>query len=210
MNTHILGIDFGSETKKTTQAVVLNGKTIIVLRDKREEIRDLDADLRSLLDEYQPSVVAIDAPLSVPEDLRKVLRGEAPEKTKMFNRPVDALLKKKTKISMTWSMISTISFKGIYLKNIIEKEYTGMVPIEVYPGTFAGDFPDKKTENETGYCKHVVNKIKNLGFSIEGEVNSHDIADAAIAALIGLHYTDRPDGIAKAEANGDTIWYWAK
>jgi len=203
----ILGIDLGSETKGTSQGVVFDGDTFVVLCDKGFKIKDVHDSIVTIIDEFKPEVIAIDAPLSVPKGLIQLIDGAAEADLKFLNREVDIQLKKDTGGAMPWCMISTIAFKGIYIKNLVANNYKGIEVIEAYPGTFGREFGKSKTKDEKGYCDFVLKRFMDLGFTVDRVLDSHDKADGAIAAFIGYLFRSEDERLGVSVGDGERAYY---
>lgn len=201
----ILGIDVGN--KKSTQGVLLDGKQFIVLKDKGYTAFDSGKSLFDICKKYPLEVVAIDAPLSVPSSVVTILEGGIPVSESPFDRGVDARMRKKLGMSMPWGMLSIISIKGIMYRNIIQNYYDSIDILEAYPAPFVKGFMHKKGEHEQEYCLYVQNKMNELGFSIDGVISTHDIADAAIAALIGERFLGNDEKLCQVKSGRDIVYY---
>jgi predicted nuclease with RNAse H fold len=120
---NLLSIDLaGSEKKKSGYAFFNNSSIITGTIEKNGE-------LLGLVDNLRPSLVGIDAPLSIPNGRRNI-----DEKGKNHFRECDLMLRKlKIKFfPITLGPMRMLAKRGMWLKGEIEKR--GIEVMEIFPG----------------------------------------------------------------------------
>ena len=152
----IVGIDLAAKEKNPTG--------LALVEDKRVECITVytDSQIFSQIFSFNPSVIAIDAPLTLDE-----------------NRYADRYLRKYGAMSLKIPSIKLLAERGLRIKNEIEN--CGFKVIEVFPTATAkilGFYRKNKIE--------MLNYFKD--FEMTGCRNKHEV-DAIIAAYTALLYT---------------------
>jgi len=170
----ILGIDLAGSEKQKTGICILNEKLeadcFCLFKDK--EILDL-------IEKEKPSLVAIDAPLSLPKGRKSLKR-----KSKIHFRECDKeLWKLNIKFfPITLGPMRKLTERGIRLRKILEKKYK---VIEVYPG--ASQDILKIPRKQKG-LKKLKMGLEKLGIKIlKKNPNNHEL-DAITCAFTGFLY----------------------
>lgn len=162
-----VGIDLtGSEKRPSGAASLVNN---IVLETARLKT---DIDIQDFVIDYDPDVVSIDSPLSLPEDPKKIYRD-------------CELTLKRRGIGVYWCLLPSmknLTMRGISLASKLRS--LNFTVIESYPGA-AQDILDIPRKN-----KGVdVLAAALAGYGIVGELNvTHDELDAVTAAIVGILY----------------------
>ena len=148
------GIDLAAREKNITGIAIINEgiiKTYSVHRD--DEIIEK-------IEEYEPSIVAIDAPMS------------------MKDRNVDIYLRKYGALSLKIPAMQELARRGMRIRRILERKYK---VIEVFPTATAKilGFYDMKKKNILSYFDEKFDM---------GEVRNEHEVDAIIAAYTALLY----------------------
>ncbi len=149
------GIDLAAREKNITGIAIINGRRIETYSVHRDD------EIIEKIEEYEPSIVAIDAPMSL-ED-----------------RNVDIYLRKYGALSLKIPAMQELARRGMRIKGILEKKYK---VIEVFPTATAKilGFYDTKKKNMLSYFG---NKFDM------GEVRNEHEVDAIIAAYTALLYS---------------------
>jgi len=167
----ILGIDLaGSEKRKTGICLLdekLNAQCQVVFSNE---------EIFNLIKKENPSLIAIDAPLSLPFG-RKSLEKKSPFH---FRKADLELFKMKIKFfPITLGPMRMLTKRGIFLKEKLKKKYR---VIEVYPGATQDILGlPRKQKGE----KKLLNAIKKLGIKISQKNLTADELDAICCALTG-------------------------
>jgi predicted nuclease with RNAse H fold len=170
----ILGIDLaGSENRKTGVCLLdekLRAKTFSLFSDR--EILDL-------IFKEKPDLIAIDAPLSLPEG-RKSLK----KRSKIHFRKCDReLWKLKIKFfPITLGPMRKLTERGIKLRKILEKKFK---VIEVYPGATQDILKIPRKQKGLEKLKR---GLLDLGIKISNKEPNGDELDAITCAYTGLLY----------------------
>ncbi len=183
----VVGIDLAGTQGRPTGICIIRNKeieTFIVYGD--EEI------LR-MIREVEPSVIAIDAPLSLPEE-RKTLG----KRLKAHLRECDReLLKRKIKVfPPTLGPMKKLTERGISLKKKLEEE--GYEVIEVYPG---GAQDVWKIPRKTKGKEKLRKGLERLGVKVEEGVSDHEL-DAITSAIVGRLYLEGRFELYGTKENG--------
>lgn len=176
----IIGIDLSAKTENDTGiAIIHHNKLFFKTVFSDEEI------LAEIIKE-DPEVVAIDAPLSLPEG-RCCLEKECKCSTKGHFRESDKKMRKYGRVlPLTFQGMKLLTFRGIQLKTSIKMlrgKNSKLKIIETHPRTSAkimGLVEDKKTTVNSLNTFFVLNKKAD-------ELTGHEL-DSALAALTGAYY----------------------
>jgi len=178
------GIDLAGSEKRITGIAFLNENLEVFtqsLYSNEEILKEIE--------KYKPTIIAIDAPLSLPKG-----RKDIEEKNENHYRKCDLELR-KYKIRffpITLGPMRMLTKRGIFLKNILEEK--GYRVIETFPGAFYDIFRLKrKDKNEILKFFEKILKIKN-------KVNNLHEADAITCAYIAyLFYENKAIEIGDKE-----------
>jgi predicted nuclease with RNAse H fold len=174
--TTVVGLDLAGVDSRPTGFCVLEGwkaKTSLAYGDK---------DIIRRIEEAQPRIIAVDAPLSLPRG-----RTSIEEKTDAHLRECDVeLLKRGIKFfPITLGPMRKLTSRGIRLKGVLESR--GFTVIEVYPGG-AQDvlmIPRKQKGLEK-----LRRGLKKLGIEgLTGELSDHEL-DAVTCAYVGKLFSE--------------------
>jgi len=168
----IVGIDLAGSFKRDTGICILNeklfAKTMIVHTDK---------EIITLIDKVKPSLIAIDAPLSLPYG-----RKSLDEKNNIHFRECDKMLLRMgiKFFPITLGPMRMLTKRGIKLKNILESK--GYRVIEVYPG----GAQDILGIPRKSHGLHELRKgLERLGIKGIDRETTGDELDAVTAAYVG-------------------------
>lgn len=170
-----LGVDLAGSSRRPTGVCLLdedlNAETWVVYTDEKV----LEAAL-----EFQPKVVAIDAPLSLPHG-----RSCVDDKTGPHLRECDkALLKLGIRFfPVTLGPMRVLTARGIRLKNALEAR--GFNVIEVYPGGAQDVLGIPRKAAGRGALRSGLERLGIKG--LKSDVSADEL-DAVTAALVGLLY----------------------
>ena len=174
MRMKVVGIDLAGSEKRPTGFCILDGfkaKTMVLYTD-----REIIAKVKRV----EPVLVAIDAPLTLPEG-RKSLK----EKSNIHFRKCDRELAKLgiKFFPITLGPMRMLTERGIRLKKVLKKYKV----IEVYPGAAQDiwEIPRKQKGLED-----LKNGLKKLGVKGINDVQTGDELDAVTAALVGKLYLE--------------------
>ncbi len=175
MNVKVVGIDLaGSENRPTGFCVInenLVAKTSIVYKDH---------EIIKLVKNVTPSVVAIDAPLSLPRG-RTSLETREPYHLRECDRE---LMKMGIKFfPVTLGPMRKLTERGIGLKRIIKQ--LGFKVIEVYPG---GAQDVLRIPRKHASLEGLLRGLRRLGVKGLKRGMSGDELDAVTCALVGYLY----------------------
>ena len=170
-----LGIDLaGSTTRPTGMCLLdegLNARTWLAYSD--EEIVDAASELR-------PSIIAIDAPLSLPLGRRSLDDRDGPHL-----RDCDKALKALgiRFLPVTLGPMRALTARGIRLKSILEGR--GFTVIEVYPGGAQDVLGIPRKTVSLTLLREGLEKLGVKGLRADATA---DELDAVTAALVGMFY----------------------
>jgi predicted nuclease with RNAse H fold len=168
----VVGLDLAGVESRPTGFCVLEGlkaATCILYGDKQVVDRTLEA---------KPRLVAIDAPLSLPEGRKSI-----EERTDVHLRECDKeLLKRRIKFfPITIGPMRLLTARGIRLKERLENERCKV--IEVYPGGAQDVLGIPRKQRSLNRLK---NGLKKLGVEgLAGKLSDHEL-DAVTCAYVGL------------------------
>ena len=167
----VIGLDLSGSEKRPTGFCILekmNVETNLVYSNE---------EIIQKIEKLKPSVIAIDAPLSLPKGRKSI-----EEKTNVHLRECDEeLLKRKIKFfPITLGPMRKLTERGIRLKNILEKKEFKV--IEVYPGGAQDVLNISRKQN--GLDK-LLKGLKNLGIKGLNEKMSDHELDAVTCAYVG-------------------------
>ncbi|MEM0042403.1 MAG: DUF429 domain-containing protein [Thermofilaceae archaeon] len=186
-----LGVDLAGSPKRPTGMCIidegLNAKTWIAYND--EEI------IRAVL-EFRPSVVAIDAPLSLP-----LGRSSIDDRTGPHFRECDKALRSLgiRFFPVTLGPMRALTRRGMQLKNDLEKR--GYTVIEVYPG---GAQDLLGIPRKSAGLDALRLGLERIGIKLASPSPGPDELDAVTAAYVGLLYL-RGEALALSGKDGSII-----
>lgn len=181
----IIGVDLAGVESRPTGVCLLRAfkaKTTLLYPDQ---------EILGYIEDNEPQIVAVDAPLTLPPGRRSVQ-----DRNQFHFRPCDLELKRR-KIPffpITLGPMRKLTERGIYLRHQLEKR--GVEVIEVYPGG---------AQDVLGLlrAKHSLDKLgeglKRLGLvDLRKGISAHEL-DAATAAYVGFLFLN-----GEAEIFGDS------
>ncbi len=171
----VVGIDLAGSLKRNTGICVLRGMTLVSCATMHE-----DEEILSLVDETQPDLIAIDAPLSLPPG-RKTIEDRNGEHFRHCDRE---LLKRGIRFfPITLGPMRSLTRRGITLKKTFTRR--GFNVIEVYPGAAQDIW---KIARKQGGLSKLRRGLEKLGLKgLKAGMNGDEL-DAATAALVGRRY----------------------
>jgi predicted nuclease with RNAse H fold len=183
------GLDLTSGEQKPSACVSIDDNLRII----KTALISGDSDIISLIKELQPAVIAIDAPLSLPEGLC-CLNEKCPCKTahEYKGRRSERMLAKiriPCYFTTKQSIIKDMVMRAIEFRRQLEKQ--GFTVIEVYPYAskrrLFGQLKPKTTSAGIRQLREAISKLLQADTVLIEKWN-HDLCDAAIAAYTGLLY----------------------
>jgi len=181
---HVIGIDLaGSEKRQTGFCILDRMKAYTSVLYTDEEIIDK-------IEEVRPDIIAIDAPLSLPEGRKSI-----EDRTNVHLRECDKeLLKRRIKFfPITLGPMRKLTQRGIELKKILESK--GFRVIEVYPGGAQDVLKIPRKQRGLDKLKEGLKMLKITGLT--KEMNDHEL-DAVTSAFVGKLFLEK-----KSEILGD-------
>lgn len=172
----VMGIDLSASEKRFSGVCILRGFQLRTL------LLRTDSELVELAKQIRPKLVAIDAPLSLPN-----CGGFRPCDMELLRRGIRIL-------PVTFGAMRKLAERGIRLKTRLESE--GFPAIEVFPGG-AQDLLGlpRKHKDLTGLKEG----LRQLGLKGLKENSTHDELDAAVAAFVGWMWLN---GFAEIVSDG--------
>lgn len=167
----VVGLDLaGVETRPTGFCFLhkMEAETCLVYSDK---------EIIQKIKELKPDMIAIDAPLSLPDGRKSI-----EERTNVHLRECDKeLLDRKIKFfPITLGPMRKLTERGIQLKNILEEK--GFKVIEVYPG---GAQDVLKIPRKQKGLNKLLNGLEKLGIEgLKENMSDHEM-DAVTCAYVG-------------------------
>jgi hypothetical protein len=176
--TLIVGIDLAGVEKRPTGFCILDCKT---MKAKTCLLYD-DKEILKKIEKTKPSVIAIDAPLTLPKG-RKSLE----KRSNIHLRKCDKdLLKLGIKFfPITLGPMRELTKRGIRLKKALEKK--GYEVIEVYPGGAQDALGIPRKQKGLKKLKEGLEKIGIKG--LDEKMSDHEL-DAVTCALVGKFYVE--------------------
>ena len=171
----VVGIDLAGSPKRNTGVCVLRGMTLASCATLHD-----DEEILTLVEETQPALIAIDAPLNLPPG-RKTIEDRSGE----HFRPCDReLLKRGIRFfPITLGPMRSLTTRGIALKKALTRR--GFDVIEVYPGAAQDIW---KIARKQGGLSKLRRGLEKLGLNGLTRGMNGDELDAATAALVGRRY----------------------
>ena len=180
----IVGIDLAGVETRETGFCILDGMRI------KTFVLHTDEEIISQIDKIKPSIIAIDAPLTLPEGRKSI-----DERTNIHLRECDKeLLRRGIKFfPITLGPMRQLTKRGIKLKKTLRKKYR---VIEVYPGGAQDvlNIPRKQKGLEK-----LRQRLEELGIEgINKKATDHEL-DAITCALVGKMFLDEKAEILGSE-----------
>ncbi len=172
-STNHIGIDYGSKMAGTTVVCYLNNNQLHVKQSQKK--KDADAFIKSCIEEINPKMICIDAPLTLP--LAYYGKGE-----NFHFRKCDIETK-----AMSPMFLGGLTARAIALKS----KFPQIKFIECYPAEFARTLMrdtlyNKKEKNPT---KDLIEFIEsNFNIVISNEITNYHQIDAILCWLSGKRY----------------------
>lgn len=168
----MVGVDLAGSPKRNTGMCTLKGKTVTSWTTLFS-----DPEILGFIDDAQPDVVAIDAPLNLPPG-RKTIEDRNGEHFRVCDRE---LLKRGIRFfPITLGPMRSLTLRGIALKKKLRRK--GYEVIEIYPGA-AQDVWNVPRKQE-GLNK-LLRGLERLGVKgLEKKMNGDEL-DAVTGALVG-------------------------
>lgn len=170
-STSVIGVDLaGVETRPTGICVLKNLKAKTFLAYNDDEIL-------TAIDEIEPQLVAVDAPLSLPKG-RKTIE----ERTSIHLRECDKeLLRRGIRFfPVTLGPMRKLTSRGIELRRILERKHLKV--IEVYPGGAQDILGIPRKQKGLGNLRNGLKQLKIEGLT-DG-MSDHEL-DAVTCAYVG-------------------------
>jgi predicted nuclease with RNAse H fold len=168
----IVGVDLAGSPKRNTGICLLKGMTI-----QSYATVFSDDEIISFIDQAQPEIVAIDAPLNLPPG-RKNIEDQNGE----HFRPCDReLLKRKIRFfPITLGPMRSLTVRGIKLKKVLQRK--GYKVIEIYPGAAQDVWNIPRKQKGLPKLRRGLEKLglKRLNKNMNG-----DELDAVTGAMVG-------------------------
>ena len=167
----VIGLDLAGSEKRPTGFCILekmNVETNLVYSDE---------EIIQKIEKLKPTVIAIDAPLSLPKGRKSI-----EERTNVHLRECDKeLLRRKIKFfPITLGPMRKLTERGIRLKNILEGK--GFKVIEVYPGGAQDILKIPRKQNGLDKLVKGLKKLRIKG--LNESMSDHEL-DAVTCAFVG-------------------------
>lgn len=181
----VVGIDLAGSEKRETGFCVLDGM------DASTSIVHTDKEIIDRIEEVKPDLIAVDAPLSLPEGRKSI-----EERTGIHLRECDKeLLRRGIKFfPVTLGPMRRLTERGIRLKKILEK--SGLKVIEVYPGGAQDVLKIPRKQRGLDKLRNGLEKLNINGLTLR--MNGHEL-DAVTSAFVGKLLLE-----GRSERLGDT------
>jgi len=178
----VVGLDLAGVEIRPTGLCVLDTESMRV----KTELVYSDDEILKKINEINPEVVAVDAPLSLPRE-RCCLKNNCSCRNKGHLRECDKmLLKMKIRFfPVTLGPMRKLTERGINLKKLLEKNSNKV--IEVYPG---GAQDILKIPRKQKGLNKLREGLKKLGIKgLNKRMNDHEL-DAVTSAYVGKCFVD--------------------
>ncbi len=171
----VVGVDLAGSPTRNTGICLLKGMTVASYATV-----NTDEEILAFIETARPSLVAIDAPLSLPPGRRSL-----EERTGEHFRPCDReLLKRGIRFfPITLGPMRSLTARGIRLKELLVQR--GHEVIEIYPGAAQDIW--KITRKQEG-ISHLRRGLETLGLKGLAKNMNGDELDAVTGALVGRLY----------------------
>lgn len=164
----IVGIDLAGSSKRDSGIAVLKGFVFSYVG-----IVHTDNEIMQITDEYKPTIVGIDAPLSLPKG-----RESIDKKDDNHFRECDLKLRKRgiRFFPITLGPMRMLTKRGMIIKRALEN--SGLRIEEVYPGA---SYDVWKIERKNR--RAILKKFSSMGYSFMDRKYSQDEVDAMCCAI---------------------------
>ncbi len=190
--TRVVGVDLAGSPKRNTGICYLRGMTVVDYATLHT-----DEDIFNFIDAVQPSLVAIDAPLSLPPG-----RSSIEDRTGEHFRTCDRELMKRgiRFFPITLGPMRLLTARGIRIKK--ELTQRGHEVIEVYPGAAQDIWGIHRKQ---GGLSRLRRGLETLGLKgLEKSMNGDEL-DAVTGALVGLLHLKRRADVLGNERDGAIV-----
>ena len=169
----VVGIDLAGSPKRPTGMCVLENNCA------HTQLAYADDEIMAVVEEADPDVVPIDAPLSLPPG-RKTIHDRSGE----HFRPCDRDLQKLgiRFFPITLGPMRMLTERGLALKALLEER--GYAAVECYPGAAQDQWGIPRQHKSLGGLRRGLQKMGLCG--LRATASPHEL-DAASAALVGNH-----------------------
>ncbi len=166
----VMGIDLAGSDRRNTGICIIDEDLVKIACTRRT-----DDEILELFGEHAPALIAIDAPLSLPEG-----RTHIDEKNDKHFRECDLMLRKLgiKFFPITLGPMRMLTKRGFKLKNELEKR--GAIAVEAYPGANYDVWGVKRKDKG-----EITAKFSELGFKLDEQDYSQDELDAVCCAITG-------------------------
>ncbi len=173
--SRVVGVDLAGSPGRNTGICFLRGMTVVSYATVHS-----DEEILACIETARPTLVAIDAPLSLPPGRRSL-----EERTGEHFRPCDReLLKRGIRFfPITLGPMRSLTIRGIRLKELLVRR--GHEVIEIYPGAAQDIW--KITRKQGGLAKLRLG-LEKLGLKRLAKDMNGDELDAVTGALVGRLY----------------------
>lgn len=187
----LMGIDYGAKLAGTTAVCYNDGDSIVIHTSVKK--KDADAFIMRLVKDYQPEIIAIDAPLSLPA-------AYSTGQGSFFYRKADEELK-----AMSPMFLGGLTARAMKLRRDIGIQTD---VIETYPAAAIrhlslDDYYQKKDKSTIE--KLMYQMRKKLPITIDNSPSTYHEVDAVIAWLTAYHYS-QGSAIAIGDVSEGQIW----
>lgn len=183
--TRVVGVDLAGSSRRNTGICLLRGMTVVSFATVQA-----DDEILSFIEASRPSLVAVDAPLSLPPG-----RSSIEDRRGGHFRSSDReLLKRGIRFfPITLGPMRSLTVRGIRLKAMLQER--GLEVIEIYPGAAQDIW---KIPRKQGGLAKLRNGLTRLGLKGLTRGMNGDELDAVSGALVGRLYLR-----GKADVLGD-------
>lgn len=190
----LVGLDFGAKLAGTTAIAFLENHQVSVLQTQKRQ--DADMFLLQWIAKLQPTIIGIDAPLSLP-----AIYSNTSTETDFFYRKADKLLG-----AMSPLFLGGLTARAMQLKFQIFQQYTPIV-LEVYPAVLAQKWKlyELNYKQDLQAIKQVSERIQQeLPFALPVLESWHQV-DAVLAFCSAFRYQQ---GVAECFGNPQEGLIW--
>ena len=173
--TLVVGVDLAGSPKRNTGICVLRGMTVTSCASLHS-----DQEILAFIDQAQPELVAIDAPLNLPPGRKSI-----EERNGEHFRPCDReLLRLRIRFfPITLGPMRALTTRGIALKELLTRR--GYRVIEIYPGAAQDIW---QIARKQGGLEKLRSGLEQLGLKGLADGMNGDELDAVTGALVGRIY----------------------
>jgi predicted nuclease with RNAse H fold len=171
----VIGVDLAGSPKRNTGICLLKGMTVASFATLYE-----DAEILAFIEDSQPDVIAIDAPLNLPPG-RKSMEDRTGEHFRLCDRELHR--RGIRFFPITLGPMRSLTVRGIRLKEVLAQR--GYKVIEIYPGAAQDIW---KIVRKQGGLPKLKKGLKKLGIKGLTKNMNGDELDAVTGALVGRLY----------------------